>query len=181
MADAEIVTDRLILRPLDDADLPEMTAILGDAVTMAFWPRPLTAEEAAAWVARSARSWEERGYGRWAVRRRDDPRLIGDCGLIDHDVAGERVIDLGYVLSHGHWRRGYATEAVRAVADWAFASRRLATLHANVPVDHVASRRVAEKLGMGFCRTFRNPRNRDRETILYVLDEAMHAAARLGG
>jgi hypothetical protein len=39
-----------------------------------------------------------------------------------------------------------------------------------MPHDHVASRRVAEKLGMGRERSFYNQRNRGILTHLYVFD-----------
>ena len=43
---------------------------------------------------------------------------------------------------------------------------------ANMPVDHLASRAVAERLGMRLERTFVNPKNRGFETCLYVIEPA---------
>ena len=43
-------------------------------------------------------------------------------------------------------------------------------IYAHMPPDHVASRRVAEKLGMGRERSFYNQRNRGILTHLYVFD-----------
>ena len=39
-----IETPRLILRPLLEADLPDLHLIFSDPITMSFWPEPLSLE-----------------------------------------------------------------------------------------------------------------------------------------
>jgi RimJ/RimL family protein N-acetyltransferase len=53
------------------------------------------------------------------------------------------------------------------VRDDGFTRLRLPALHANMAHDHDASRRVAERIGMTFVRTFDNPRNRGIRTLIY--------------
>ncbi len=57
-------------------------------------------------------------------------------------------VELGYVIAREYWRRGIATEASRAVTDWALEQASLWRVWAFVDVDNVASARVLEKIGM---------------------------------
>jgi ribosomal-protein-alanine N-acetyltransferase len=55
---------------------------------------------------------------------------------------------LGYALARAHWGRGVATEAARAVVEWAWVEHELVEIWASTDVANVRSRRVMEKLGM---------------------------------
>lgn len=149
------------------ADIDEWHAIVSDPVTMRFWPAPLTREQAAEWINRSLTRYETEGFGRNALVWKENGAIIGDVGVVKTTLDSEEVYDLGYIVHHSYQRRGIAVEAGCAMRDYAFASLPLPALHANFPHDHDASRRVAEKLGMTFVRSFDNPRNRDISTLIY--------------
>ena len=55
--------------------------------------------------------------------------------------------ELGWGLAREHWGRGYATEAARALRDWAFGERGLTRLISLIQPEQPPSIRVAEKLG----------------------------------
>jgi RimJ/RimL family protein N-acetyltransferase len=55
--------------------------------------------------------------------------------------------DLGYWLGAAYWGKGYATEAVRALIDYAFGALGHDALHAGARVSNPASRRVLQKCG----------------------------------
>jgi len=69
--------------------------------------------------------------------------VIGACGVVLQDAAPE----LGYWLGVEHWGQGYATEALHAVIDYAFADLGHEALQAGARVTNPASRRVLEKCG----------------------------------
>lgn len=79
----------------------------------------------------------------WAIDA--DDRLVGSIGLNRADWANGKV-ETGYWIAPWGRRRGYAVEAVRAVAAYAFSIgfHRVELLAA---VDNVASRGVAERAG----------------------------------
>jgi RimJ/RimL family protein N-acetyltransferase len=164
-----IETENLILRDYTGDDLEELFVILSDPLTMSYWPSPLTREEARGWIDRSINSYREFGVGRYAVVLKQGRNLIGDCGILKAKIAGEAVNDLGYIIHHPYWRKGYAGEAARAVIDLAFNKVNLDVIHANMPVDHDASRRVAERIGMRRVDEFINERNRGMRTLLYAI------------
>jgi RimJ/RimL family protein N-acetyltransferase len=72
--------------------------------------------------------------------------LIGDCGL--EQMKGMGAAELGYDFRSAFWNQGYATEAAMAVRDYAFGVLRLPQLISLIRVGNLASKRVAEKVGM---------------------------------
>jgi RimJ/RimL family protein N-acetyltransferase len=165
-------TDRLRLRHWAASDEDALFAILSDPNTMRFWERPLDREQTRGWIARSVASYEENGFGRWAVERRDDDTLVGDAGLLTLVVNGRSETDLGYIIHHPFWRQGYAAEIADAVVRYAFGVLGTVRLVASMADDHMGSRRVAEKIGMSLETTFRNPRNRDLPTLVFALERS---------
>jgi RimJ/RimL family protein N-acetyltransferase len=69
--------------------------------------------------------------------------VIGACGI----TAVDDQTELGYWLGVAHWGKGYATEALHAVIDYAFADLEHTALSAGARVTNPASRRVLEKCG----------------------------------
>jgi RimJ/RimL family protein N-acetyltransferase len=94
----------------------------------------------------SARSpGEEGGWVQLSVEERDTGRLVGDVGL---SRAEPGVIKVGYTVAPEVQGRGYATEAVRALVDYAFETLGAEVVRAYASADNTPSIRVVEKLGM---------------------------------
>lgn len=165
-----IETDRLRLRPWTQDDHQALQRILGDPITMQFWPAPFTPEQTRAWLARSLDQYVTPGYGRLAVTLRESEAIIGDCGVLDAEIDGAREHDLGYIIHHRYWRQGYAVEAAGACLSHAIHTLGLQRVVANMAIDHLGSIRVAERLGMRRERAFANARNRGIMTYLYVFE-----------
>jgi RimJ/RimL family protein N-acetyltransferase len=73
-----------------------------------------------------------------------DGTVMGACGLMQ---ASDEVPELGYWLGVPYWGKGYATEALHALVDYAFADLGHDALQAGARVTNPASRRVLEKCG----------------------------------
>ena len=69
--------------------------------------------------------------------------IIGACGIANQDG----LPDVGYWLGVKYWGQGYATEAVRALIDFAFTELGHELLQAGARVTNPASRRILEKCG----------------------------------
>lgn len=167
-----IETRNLLLRPYEPGDLGDISRILGDRETMRFWPRPYSRDEAAAWIERSLASYSENGFGRFPVFENQTGQMIGDCGILALDLEDRTVHDLGFIFAHHWWGRGLATEAAQAMRDHAFAELGLQRLNAIIPWNHIASQRVAEKVGMRKVSEFLNARNRGIRTYFYKLSRS---------
>jgi RimJ/RimL family protein N-acetyltransferase len=69
---------------------------------------------------------------------------VGACGVAAYD---ETAPEIGYWLGAPFWNRGFATEAVRALIDFAFTELEHDSLSAGARVTNPASRRILEKCG----------------------------------
>lgn len=96
--------------------------------------------------------------------------MIGDVGILLAEIDGILEHDLGYIIHSPHWNHAYATEAVQACLDYGIEQFGLFRLCANMPQHHTASRRIAEKIGMRFEKSFENRRNRNILTCLYAMN-----------
>jgi len=161
-------TERLIIREYTDADFVALHLLLSDMQTMYCWPAPFTLEQTADWLEINIERYEFLGYGRWAVVLKETGEIIGDCGIVETELDGEIEHDLGYIIHALFWEQGYGTEAALACKQYAFDTLLLNRLCANMPESHVASERVAQKVGMQLEKTFLNPRNRNIPTLLYA-------------
>lgn len=140
-------TKRLRFRELTGDDLDELSSLLGDPRVMAYYPAPKTRGECADWIARMRRRYEEHGHGLWAVETHDG-RFLGDCGITWQSFNGRDVREVGYHIRADAQRQGYATEAARACVELFREHFAPELLTAIIHPDNIASRRVAENLGM---------------------------------
>lgn len=143
-----IETPRLILRKFTPGDFDGLYAILSDPITMAHYPRPYDEKGVSRWLQWSFDNYEKYGFGLWAVEMKESGVFLGDCGLTMQPINGGWLPEIGYHISRDFWRRGYGSEAARAVRDWAFQNTEFPALYSYMNVENTASWRTAEKNGM---------------------------------
>jgi ribosomal-protein-alanine N-acetyltransferase len=141
-----IETERLGLRELSLADLDQLHAIFADPEMMRFYPAPFTRERTEGWIAWAMRGYAERGHGLWAVERKADGLLLGDCGIVAQQIEGQELLEIGYHIRRDQWGQGYATEAARACRDYAFAQLGAQQICSIVDPLNLASRAVAGRV-----------------------------------
>ena len=96
------------------------------------------------------------GYGFWAAIEKSTGRFLGWFHFRPAKAAHPNEVELGYRLCKSAWGKGYATEGSRALIDKGFAELGQRVV-AFTMVVNVASRRVMEKAGLRFVRTFHQP------------------------
>lgn len=142
-------TARLRLRPMRAEDFDALLLIFTDPKVMAaFDGIPFDHAQMAHWLQRNLDHQAQHGYGLFSVIHKADEVLVGDCGLEVMDLGGAPVVELGYDFRNDYWGQGLATEAARAVRDFAFDALHLPRLLSLIRVGNRASQRVAEKIGM---------------------------------
>jgi len=125
VSDRELLTERLRLRPwaVDDARAaleiygdPEVARRLSPALGRVpdVDSMELVLQQ---WIAESARLAPP--SGRWAVERRADGQLVGGAILLPLPP-GDEDLEFGWQVAREYWGQGYASEAGRALAKWAF-------------------------------------------------------------
>jgi RimJ/RimL family protein N-acetyltransferase len=141
-------TRRLRLREFDHGDLDDLAAMVADEDQMRFYPRPRTRDEASAWISRNLSLYEKYGYGFWFIESRPTSGFLGYCGIRPLALEGASEVEIGWHTRKTSWNQGIATEAASAARDLAFRCFALSRLVAIIHPDHIASRRVAENIGM---------------------------------
>lgn len=155
MAQHALNTPRLHLRLMRQTDFAALLQIFSDPQVMAAFDSPSFNEaQMQQWLQRNLDHQAQHGYGLFAVIRRADGALIGNCGLEHMTVDGAPETELGYDFRSDVWNQGYATEAAGAVRDFALDTLHLPRLISLIRTGNGASCRVAEKIGMSLQRRF---------------------------
>jgi len=141
-----IETARLLLREWREDDLDAFAAMSADPDVMSYLGGVLDRDESWRRIALHTGHWTLRGYGNWAVERKADGVLIGRVGLWNPE--GWPGLEIGWKLARHAWGNGYASEAASAAMDWAWTELGAPRLISIIDPGNVASRRVAERLGM---------------------------------
>jgi [ribosomal protein S5]-alanine N-acetyltransferase len=142
-----LLTERLELRVFEPSDLDALHAVNGDPEVTRFMKPYPTVEHTRRALDVHVREARAGRPAFWAVIERSSGDLIGDAGVGLVDGIGPE-FELGYALGTHWWGRGYATEAARAVRDYALGELALPEVLALVRPDNAASINVVEKLDM---------------------------------
>ncbi|MFC5992165.1 GNAT family N-acetyltransferase [Limoniibacter endophyticus] len=140
-----LVTERLVLRPPHDEDLPELIVYANNAEVakmLSRMPHPYGETEARAFI--QAAKAERRAGITYAVTLADTGAFIGTASLIPSKSGG---LELGYWIGQLYWGFGFASEAAQALTELAFRTTTLDVLEATARTINPASRRVLEKCG----------------------------------
>ncbi|HEY6796225.1 MAG TPA: GNAT family N-acetyltransferase [Kineosporiaceae bacterium] len=148
----DLLTERLRLRRWCPEDAAAALVIYGDREVASRLSQPLRSVAGVGAMERILREWiaqDERlaaPSGRWAVERRQDGRLVGGAFLLPLPP-GEEDLEFGWHTAREHWGQGYASEAGRALAGWAF-DHGEEELFAVVRTGNVRAASVAQRIGM---------------------------------
>ena len=154
-------TDRLVLRQFSPDDVDILVELDGDPEVMHFVTggRPTPREEIEREVLPAFLDCHRRfaGYGFWAAIENSTGEFLGWFHFRPAEDAPPNEVELGYRLHKAAWGKGYATEGSRALIDKGFGEHGVERVVAFTMVVHVASRRVLEKAGLRYVRTFHEP------------------------
>ncbi len=144
-----IGTERLILKPYS----PEQATVLAETLNnfeIARWtnlPFPYENEYAVAWIEQTLKDIESQTGFELAVIIKDTNELIGTMSVMHIDKRS-KVGELGYWIKPDKQGYGYATEAGRAIIDFAFNELKLHKVIGRCLSDNIASKQVMQKCGL---------------------------------
>ncbi len=145
-----LTTGRLLLRHWRDDDRVPFAAMNADLRVMEHFPAPLSRLESDALIDEFEARFDPRGFGLWALERRDDGTFIGFTGLaaVPWEAHFTPAIEVGWRLAPEAWGHGYATEAAREAVRFGFEDAELDEIVSFTVPANVRSRAVMERLGM---------------------------------
>lgn len=159
-----IETERLILREFVQEDFDALFNILSDPETMQHYPNPFDEDRTRGWIEWNLQNYRQFGFGLWAVVLKETGELIGDCGLTIQSIDGEPLPEIGYHIRKDYWRRGFGSEAARAVRDWAFRNTGYDCLYSYMKYTNIGSYSTAIANGMRKIKEYPDEKN----TISYA-------------
>lgn len=142
-------TERLILRPMTEADIEDVFILRRDDEVMRYIREPvLSRREAEDWINLISSRWAKDEIGFCSVFEKQSGKFAGWCGL--WQLKENREIEVGYAMVKEFWGKGFASEAARAFLEYGFDKLKLEKIVAVARPENAGSRRVMEKIGMRF-------------------------------
>lgn len=146
-----LTTARMRLEPIGDAHFDGLFALNSDPAVMRYITgKPDTRADTHAAIERVKAAWARFGYSWWAFIEQSSGEMIG-MGCVQHlgrDAANP--LELGWRLRADRWGQGYASEAARRLAAFAFEETDAGLVTAVCHPENRKSALVMERLGMRF-------------------------------
>ncbi len=144
-------TERLVLRRFTEADADNLYHLHNDIDVMQFLnggkrtPREVIERDTL---------FLSTGYGYWAATEKSTGAFLGWFAFHPEDGGDPSDVELGYRLHKAAWGKGYATEGSRALMCKGFTELGVRRVRAQTMAVNTRSRRVMEKAGLAYVRTF---------------------------
>lgn len=159
---------RVLLRPLTEADIPAWFARATDAESadLAGDPVPGSIDEGMRWLQVARDRFAAQSGLRWAIAPHGEPSSVGTVGLL---AKSEAEVELGVVIARAWWSQGIGTAAVGLAVEYAFKHLSVRELRAHVLERNPASIRLLEKVGFIRCGVVPPTDAEPEELLLYCL------------
>lgn len=172
-------TEHLLIRDPIREDWRGAHAFLADPAVIRWihlGPEAFTPEQSQQWIADLIfhNNQHPRFSHNCVIVERDSQQVIGWIGIGKPSHEGIGDLDFGYALARSHWGKGYMTEALKALLDFAFTELGASTVFAECEVINTGSFRVMEKAGMTRAKRFSDERQRDM--FLYTISRDQWSA-----
>lgn len=161
MTDLIFTTDRLLLRPLVEADVDMCLELYTNPDVMRYIRAPKTREKVIEEMPNICRRGCAGKLGVWCVENKLSGEKIGTSLLMPLPVDESEIewsllqegdfpdceIQIGYMFKQAHWGKGFASEACKRLLEFAFKHSPLQEIVAVIDKDNIASQTVLTKAG----------------------------------
>ncbi len=108
------------------------------------WRPHKDVQETVDFLSKCLARWETGEAYEWVIERKRDSEMLGMILLEFDDAAGS----VGYIVARDYWGKGYGSEALRGVLDFAFSIPHIDKVWAGCDLENTGSAKVMEKVGM---------------------------------
>ena len=144
-------TDRLILRPFQENDAIQVFECWEcdpDVAKYMFWTSHNDIEKTKEWVSFELRQIEKEDWYRFTIVLKGTNTLIGTALIYYEEEV--KCWEISYNLGKRFWGKGYMTEAMKKVIDFAEEQLKLSQIVARYAKENPASGNVIYKLGFKY-------------------------------
>jgi ribosomal-protein-alanine N-acetyltransferase len=144
---AILTTPRLTLRWVDEGDAAALFALFSDPQVTRYWSMPpwTSIAQAEQSIRDSLEAYRTGTSLRFGIVIKETGQLVGHLKLYDFSDANRRC-DIGYALLPACWGKGYLSEALTAILDYAFSALDMNRIEADIDPRNAASQKLLERM-----------------------------------
>lgn len=146
-------TERLLLRPFQEGDGPEVFQCWESDAEVAkymFWVSHHDINKSIQWVKEEIKKINDDQWYRFALVSKESNKLIGTCLIYyEEEIASWEV---AYNLGKKYWGKGYTTEAMKKVIEFSKTDLKLKEIAGRHAKENIASENILKKLGFSFVK-----------------------------
>ncbi|OIX90680.1 GNAT family N-acetyltransferase [Pantoea sp. Ae16] len=148
----DLETARLMLEPFNDSHYEGLRMMDNDPSVMRYINKGIvkTPEETWESIRRVQSRWESYGYSWWAIKEKASEIIVGAACLQHLANVEGAPLEIGWRLVPQHNGKGYATEAAKAIVEFAAVQRSATYLVAVADPENIPSQKVMQRLGMAY-------------------------------
>ena len=163
-------TNRIILRYMTKNDFGDLKMMLQNPKVMYAWEKAFNENEIHQWLDKNLKMYEKYDLGYFIIEDKNTGEITGQAALMPDSINNKKYYEIGYILKEEHWHKGYAAEAARVLAEYAFKDLKLEEIIFEIRPNNTKSRKVAEKMGAKICGTFtKTVFEKEMEHLIYAL------------
>ena len=148
----KLSSERLIIRDLEINDLENHHKLLSDKTVMFHLQDIQTdsIEESKANLnnAINDQNSKERKYYFFLIENKNTKEFIGEIGYtVLNNTPWGKLVHMGYFILKNYWNKGYTSEALRKVVEFAFTENNVYRIHTGCAKDNIYSEKIMIKCG----------------------------------
>ncbi len=163
-------TRRVCLRYMTTNDFEDLKQMLQDSDVMYAWEYTFSDTEVQRWIDKNLERYEKYNLGFFMIEDTLSGEIIGQAALMPDIINNQQYYEIGYMLKKQYWNKGYATEAAKALVDYAFEILNLPEVIFEIRPENISSRKVAEALNANIEGKFiKTVKDKEMVHLIYKL------------
>jgi [ribosomal protein S5]-alanine N-acetyltransferase len=148
----KLFTDRLIIRDFNINDLKNHHELMSNNSVMYYLQdiKKNSMEESEENLNKTINDMKlkDRKYYFFLIENRSTNEFIGEIGYtVLNNTPYGKLVDLGYFINEKYWNKGYTTEALKKVIEFAFEENNVYRIKTGCMIENIGSEKVMQKNG----------------------------------
>lgn len=143
-----IQTERFILKEIEEKHRNNFISLFSDDDIMKYSGTEVydPKKQVEFYLKKIKLMYKEKKGIRWAIINKESKAFIGDIGLYNIDFYSNNT-EIGYTIEKNFWRKGVASECIKAIENFAFEILNMNRIIAMIDSNNISSIKLSEKLG----------------------------------
>lgn len=164
-------SERLYFRKMSMDDFDILSSMLQDSEVMYAWEYTFEDFDVKDWITKNIRLYEQINLGYFLLVEKSSGDVVGQAALMPDTINSKTYYEIGYILKCDCWGAGFATEAAKALLNFAKLNYPDNDYILEIRPENLKSVCVAERLGARIIGSFnKNVRGKVMKHLIYKLD-----------